>query len=250
MSRTRHDEIHPLRWFGLGFAGAALTPPAPPGWDRLITTQTGAALARAPHLLATVAPDRALLVAPETPVALHASRRVELRILYLPPATPRTARAVAVTPLLHALIERLVARGTFDRRDAGDARLIGVVLDEVAALAEVPHALALPSDPRARRAAEHALANPDAPLPAALLAQRAGVSPRTLERVFAAQLGCGVAAWQRRLRLVVAERTLCAGGSVTDAAFDAGYASPSAFIAAFRGAFGTTPGRRARRVSR
>ncbi|MBV9495232.1 MAG: helix-turn-helix domain-containing protein [Acidobacteria bacterium] len=36
---------------------------------------------------------------------------------------------------------------------------------------------------------------------------------------------------------------LAAGESVTNAALDAGYASTSAFIAAFRKTFGTTPGK-------
>lgn len=45
------------------------------------------------------------------------------------------------------------------------------------------------------------------------------------------------------MRLLTAARPLAAGGSLNDCAFNAGYASPSAFITAFRRMFDTTPGR-------
>ncbi|MBV8581765.1 MAG: helix-turn-helix domain-containing protein [Candidatus Eremiobacteraeota bacterium] len=71
----------------------------------------------------------------------------------------------------------------------------------------------------------------------------AQTSPRTLERLFLAQTGCSVGRWRRRMLLLLAQRAVAAGSTVTDAAYEAGYASPSAFIAAFRAAFGVTPGR-------
>jgi AraC-like DNA-binding protein len=102
----------------------------------------------------------------------------------------------------------------------------------------------MPTDIRALRAAEACLAALEAPSPSvAHLAIAASTSARTLERLFAAQTGCSLGRWQRRFRLLAAERALASGASVTDAAYDTGYASPSAFIAAYRRAFGTTPGR-------
>ena len=49
--------------------------------------------------------------------------------------------------------------------------------------------------------------------------------------------------WRRRLRLVEALRLLAAGEPVTRVALDVGYATPSAFIEAFRRELGRTPGR-------
>ena len=49
--------------------------------------------------------------------------------------------------------------------------------------------------------------------------------------------------WRRKARLMHALRQLAAGRAVKDAALDAGYASPSAFVSAFAGTFHTTPGR-------
>jgi AraC-like DNA-binding protein len=47
--------------------------------------------------------------------------------------------------------------------------------------------------------------------------------------------------WRQRLRLMQAMRLLGGGAKVTHAAPEAGYSTPSAFIAAFRRSFGTTP---------
>jgi len=52
-----------------------------------------------------------------------------------------------------------------------------------------------------------------------------------------------VGEWRRRLRLLHGVRLLAGGESVTNAAIDSGYASTSAFIAAFKRTFGMTPSR-------
>jgi AraC-like DNA-binding protein len=49
--------------------------------------------------------------------------------------------------------------------------------------------------------------------------------------------------WRRQRMLLRGLERVVGGASVKDAAATAGYASPSAFIAAFRNAFGTTPAR-------
>ena len=49
--------------------------------------------------------------------------------------------------------------------------------------------------------------------------------------------------WRQKVRMLDSIRLLAEGKSVTEAAFDTGYASVSAFIAAFRHTFGCTPGR-------
>ena len=47
--------------------------------------------------------------------------------------------------------------------------------------------------------------------------------------------------WRKQLRLMQAMRLLGEGAKVTHAALEAGYSTPSAFIAAFRKSLGTTP---------
>lgn len=48
--------------------------------------------------------------------------------------------------------------------------------------------------------------------------------------------------WRQRQRLLASLNALEAGDSVTSAALDSGYDSTSAYIAAFKGLFGFTPG--------
>ncbi|MCH7794592.1 MAG: helix-turn-helix transcriptional regulator, partial [Proteobacteria bacterium] len=74
-------------------------------------------------------------------------------------------------------------------------------------------------------------------------ARAAGASPRTLARLFAKETGLTFRAWRQRARLLHALVELAARKPVTSVAFEAGYDSPSAFIAAFKREFGTTPAR-------
>jgi AraC-like DNA-binding protein len=105
---------------------------------------------------------------------------------------------------------------------------------------EMPLDLAMPSDPRARRAAELLRANPGT---ASLdsIARAAGASKRTLERMFRLETGMGLGRWRQQLRLSHALRLLAQGEPVTSVALESGYQSTSAFIAMFRRALGTTP---------
>ena len=77
----------------------------------------------------------------------------------------------------------------------------------------------------------------------AAVAREAGMSLRTLERRFIAETGTSLGRWRRRGAMLASVERLAAGASVKQAAAAAGYATPSAYVAAFRAAFGETPGR-------
>ncbi len=100
--------------------------------------------------------------------------------------------------------------------------------------------LPLPKDARARRVAERILAAPADALESAL---GRGASRRTLERLFVEQTGFTLGSWARRARLLESLRLLARGDSIGQIAAAVGYATPSAFVAAFRRELGTTPGR-------
>jgi AraC-like DNA-binding protein len=62
-----------------------------------------------------------------------------------------------------------------------------------------------------------------------------------VERLFLDETGITLGKWRQQLRLMNAMRLLGEGAKVTYAALEAGYSTPSAFIAAFRRSLGTSP---------
>jgi len=112
----------------------------------------------------------------------------------------------------------------------------------------VPLDLPQPAEPRLRRVTQALLANPGDRRSLAAWARWAGASPRTLARLFLRETGLSFGAWRQRARLLQAVARLATGQAVTTVALDVGYDSPSAFIAAFRRQFGTTPRRYLRRT--
>jgi AraC-like DNA-binding protein len=69
------------------------------------------------------------------------------------------------------------------------------------------------------------------------------VSARTLERRFRAETGMTLGRWRRQRALLRGLELVAGGASITAASAAAGYGSPSAYIAAFKKAFGATPAR-------
>jgi AraC-like DNA-binding protein len=187
--------------------------------------------------------DRAVWVPAGTPHTEVMRAPVSMRSIYFAPASvaPGTLRTIAVSPLLRALILHITRLGALDRKVPDQARLIGVLVDQVSAADDVALALPSPRDARARAFADLVTRAPDSSDPIAKLARKAGASVRTLERCFLAETGLPVGEWRRRVRLFHALRLLEGGAPVTEVALDVGYASTSAFSQAFKKMFGHTP---------
>jgi AraC-like DNA-binding protein len=75
------------------------------------------------------------------------------------------------------------------------------------------------------------------------LARATGMSKRALERRFLAETGMSPGRWRRQRALLQAVEGLAGGAPIKAVAAASGYATPSAFVAAFRKQFGVTPGR-------
>ncbi len=72
-------------------------------------------------------------------------------------------------------------------------------------------------------------------------ARWAGLSSRSLSRLFGAETGMSFAQWRQLARLHAAVERLAAGQAVGEVAWSLGYESPSSFASAFRTVFGETP---------
>ena len=156
---------------------------------------------------------------------------------------PGACRVVEISPLLREILRRSMRLRTLDRRIAAERHLLDVLVDELTILPLVPLDLPMPRDPRGARAAALIRAEPAARNTLAEVARAAAASARTLERLFRDETGLPFGLWRQRARLLRALQLLAEGGTVGGAANAVGYESTSAFVAAFRRALGTTPGR-------
>ncbi len=169
------------------------------------------------------------------------------RTLYLRPEAFEQASAhctaVSISTLMRELIVRTTEIGMLDPRDPVEQALITLIRAEFHWSAMPGFNLRQPEDPRLRQAASLIVAN--APEAAGLpsLARAIGMTTRVFERRFSAETGLSPGRWRRHSALLVGLERIAAGAAVKAVAADAGYASSSAFIAAFHKAFGVTPSR-------
>ncbi|MGH3242665.1 MAG: helix-turn-helix transcriptional regulator, partial [Spirillospora sp.] len=122
-----------------------------------------------------------------------------------------------------------------------------VALDQLRRVEELPLHLPVPVDDRLRTIAAALADDPADRRTLAEFGRAAGASERTLSRLFRQETSMTFPQWRAQVRLHHALILLATGASVTGVAAACGYAGPSAFIEAFRHAFGTTPGRVAAR---
>lgn len=194
-----------------------------------------------------VPPNRAVWLPALVEHRIDTRGPLAMRTLYIrPDATPGLPTAVCVlqvSPLLRELILAAVAARQVHAPGGAEDRLMQVILDQIRALPAAPLALPMPSDRRLRKVTDGLLADPADARGLDDWAQAAGASGRTLARLFLAETGLTFRAWRQQLRLLRGLEMLAAGEPVTTVAFDLGYDSPSAFIAMFRRALGTSPTR-------
>jgi AraC-like DNA-binding protein len=214
---------------------------------QLIHASAGVMTVETDDGLWVVPPARAVWVPAFVRHSIAMSGTVRLKTLYLEPASapiPGThCCVVQVSALLHDAILRAIAFRQPYPEDGPEARIAAVILDEIRAARAAPLHLPMPIDPRARRVANAFCSATALRRTRSAWAQEAGASERTLERLFHAEVGMSFGKWQQQARLLRALQVLAAGESVTATALEVGFETPSAFIAMFRRAMGTTPAR-------
>lgn len=156
---------------------------------------------------------------------------------------PRECCAVSVSTLFRELLFRLASRPAQYDVDGPDARLVGVLLDELAAAKVENHRLPMPTEPRLRRLVEAMVANPGDASTADTWARRVGIGERTLNRLLVKETGLSFGRWRQRLHATLAIQRMARGASVKQVAMELGYGSASSFVTMFRKALGTSPAR-------
>ena len=215
-------------------------------WNQLIYASAGALTVWTERGSWIVPPQWAVWVPARVAHAIRFAGECALRTLYLRPGwgagLPADCSAVTISPLLRELILRAAAVGMLDERDGAEAALATLIVDEFRGSRAPPFDLPQPTSPALREAAKAFAAPGTAGGPTEKVARAVGMGRRTFERRFLAETGMSPARWRRHALLLGAMERLAGGQSVKAAAASAGYASPSAFVAAFHKRFGVTPG--------
>lgn len=215
--------------------------------EQIVYAHSGLVLVNTQHGTWVVPPSRAVWVPSNLEHGVQAVKASVMSNLFLAPGTvpnlPKTCAVLAVPLVLRELID-FATRIDFLYDEAGrDGRVMQVILDMLNTLHEVPLHLPMPKDTRLRRVTEALVDNPSDPRTQAQWAKSCGASVRTLARLFPEQTGMTFNQWRQQARLMAALGRLADGEAVVSVALDLGYASQSAFIAMFKKALGTTPGK-------
>ena len=245
--RQRHGTELLVRSLAVGYSSGTVLEHHSHDWAQLVYASEGVMSVHTSEGVWVVPSHRAVWIPPDVGHSIAMSGRVSMRTLYLAPTLvrelPRRCCVVAVAPLLRHLILHATAQGPLRRAVPAHRRLVAFLLDLLRELPAVPLELPMPRDARAVRIALRLRDDPSEKLPLDRLARDAGASRRTVERLFQKETGMSFGRWRQQVRLLHAMRLLAGGEPVTTTALDVGYDSPSAFIAAFSNALGTTPGR-------
>ena len=209
---------------------------------QLAWAATGVALVRIGNRTWVLPPGRALWIPAGIVHSTGASVAMNLRSLNLEPDRCPLSWAeptvIAVPVLLRELIVHLGdPRLSGPARIRAEAVLFDLIVPVRTTVLEVPE----PADERLRPVTAALRADPADARTLAEWGQLAGVSARNLARLFVAGTGMTFGQWRTQLRLQAALRLLAGGMAVGRVAGRVGYATPSAFVAAFRRAVGVPP---------
>lgn len=194
-----------------------------------------------------VPPQRAVWIPQGTVHEVYYRSHVSIRTLYVDPQAhpglPRDLRVIEVSNLLSALILEAVQFPLGYDLEGRQGRIVSLLLDEICSLPATSAGAPVPADPRLARVCRLILQDPSRDESMSYWAKAAGMSRRTLVRLFQQEMGMSFAAWRRHVRLLEVLPRLATGESVARVAFDVGYRSHSAFTAMFRRTFGISPSR-------
>lgn len=188
---------------------------------------------------------RAVWMPPHEEHAIQIAGHVSMRTVFVRDdarsGLPRCCEVMEVSPFLREAIVAATMIALDYEPGGRDARVMELILDEIAAAPRLHLHVPMPRDPRLARLCERLIADPAAAATLERLAEEIHVSGRTLARMFHRELGMSCGEWLRRMRLLLSLPRLAAGVSVLEVAMEHGYDSPSAFTAMFRRALGVSP---------
>lgn len=156
---------------------------------------------------------------------------------------PAEPCVLGVTELMRALVRRASSWVWNTELDESQERISTVLLEEICRAQRERLHLPMPLDRRALRISLALLENPNDNRSLDEWAVWAGLSARSLSRLFRSETALSFAQWRQLARLSRGLERLADGEAVSAVADALGYASVSAFVAMFRRSFGQPPAR-------
>ena len=215
---------------------------------QLVFAAKGVMQVQTPRGVWLVPPERAVWVPPRLEHAIDVLSGIEMRTVYFHPRWLARQKASAVISnefvvrvgaLMREAILAMFEPGCDAMRKLALARLVVMDLRDAG---DASTFMPMPIHAKARRVANIILANPAANRDLESLAAEAGISGRTLTRLFPEQTKLTLKSWKQRARVIAAiERLGQPGVSVKHVASALGFSSTAAFSFAFRDVTGETP---------
>jgi AraC-like DNA-binding protein len=192
-----------------------------------------------------IPPNFAIWVPARTVHRIRMAGTVSMRTLYLRRGLvtrlPLECVVLHVSALLRELVVEAVRLGQLRMRNRLHCALRDLLVTHLSNASSIPTRITLPRDTRALAVA-HAFLSEAAQSPKlGALCSRAGVSVRTIERIFRRDVGIDFESWKRQARLMKGAELLARGCTVKQVAYEVGYRQPGAFVTMFRRTLGVTP---------
>ena len=127
------------------------------------------------------------------------------------PNLPTETKAVSISPLLSELIKASVSLKPPYAEDSRDARVMRLILDELAILPALPLSLPQPADPRIQRFAWRCNGIRAMPRPWRTGANDWSLDEKTIQRLFRKETGMTFGQWRQQARLLLALERIAVG---------------------------------------
>lgn len=195
-----------------------------------------------------IPPRRAVWLPAGHPHQTGAIGELQMRTLYIredacPFGAPPVPRMLAVSPLLHELVLRVVTMPIEYDEDGQDARVIAALLGEIDWSPVHPLSLPTLQDSRLRRMEQMLLKKPDNKNTLEEWSRQVDVSPRTLTRLLRRETDLPFQIWKDHIRAFVAIPMLAEGKRLAEIADVLGYETAWSFTAMFKRVTGSLPSR-------
>jgi AraC-like DNA-binding protein len=155
---------------------------------------------------------------------------------------PTGCTVVSVSALLRELILRTIKIGKLDRRHPLETAIAALIVSELQVSGARSLSLKQPTSEAMCRAARLMTKRSPQTATVSSLASAVGAGTRTFERQFFAETGMTPGRWRQHQAMLTGLESLAGGTAIKIVAAQSGFRTASAFIAAFRKIFGTTPG--------